>query len=858
MNNKGQNNRIKAGLSLAVVLFFFSFRIHGSLAVPQNDTIPLYDKGKIRKSIYPQTAPQHRLFYNFLWGKHYRDLYSTPITVKSAKLNSLYGGLRVQSSIPLLNGLLMQDNKKHLYLLRPVDGSSVFSKSDLLKRIYSKKDFKETYLDEFLTDVYTTAFPYAFVLTDELAGKVNLNSFDPQIFYIPDQELTDTVPDGSGIQDRLVSIYNLSVFTSGKNVINTDSLFAVLHSDKQYQVNQSEYIRERLLNMLFGDWNKSEENWRWLEKSSDGKLVYTPIVLDRNAAFSKVDGILFKGVLNMLGLKSVSDYNSKIDNFKKLNAIAYPLDVALTSQSDEEAWVREARFIVSQLTDNTIDSVFTMVPDELHGRDLDRIKMNLKKRRMELESVARNYCKYLQKTPVLTASDKDDRIVVERTGKKDLNISIYDAESGSLSFRKTYNKLTDEIWIYGLDGNDRFELTGLPVKGTPLIFVGGKGNNNYKIDNSQKLKIYEYPSYKQDDDTLSGTKMIRTNVENVHQYDSRKLKYSSLSITPFGVYDTDLGLYLGAFATYTKYGFKRSPYSYRHSVGYNYLVGFMYQGFFPNYNDSRTIILEAFASAGTSFTNFFGYGNETNPFRNEKQNFNRIYFSKYSISPSYRIKMNWGQEVISKAGLELFRVHRQENKFLTKIYTGPIEDFKTKVFTDLSITYGVSKELSRFIPSVSFSVTPGWKINVGNPGNNFQYIKSDVGINLAFIDRLTLATKLGCTVLFTDKYEFYQAAQTDLRGFRNSRFIGKQSFYQQTDLRLDMGRLENPFTPVDYGVFAGFDHGRVWYPGEHSNKWHHSWGGGFWLTFFKSYTGKFSYFKSDEGHRLWFGLGMGF
>ena len=56
------------------------------------------------------------------------------------------------------------------------------------------------------------------------------------------------------------------------------------------------------------------------------------------------------------------------------------------------------------------------------------------------------------------------------------------------------------------------------------------------------------------------------------------------------------------------------------------------------------------------------------------------------------------------------------------------------------------------------------------------------------------------TVLFDNDYEFYQAATIDLRGFRENRFIGKQSFYQYSDLRLDMGKLKNPFTPLKYGL----------------------------------------------------------
>lgn len=127
-----------------------------------------------------------------------------------------------------------------------------------------------------------------------------------------------------------------------------------------------------------------------------------------------------------------------------------------------------------------------------------------------------------------------------------------------------------------------------------------------------------------------------------------------------------------------------------------------------------------------------------------------------------------------------------------------------------------------------------------------------------FSDRFTWASLIKGTVLFDNDYEFYQAATIDLRGFRDNRFIGKQSFYQYSDLRLDMGKLKNPFTPLKYGLFAGFDYGRVWFPGERSHSWHTSYGGGIWLTFLNKFTTKYSWFGSTDSFRFAFELGLGF
>jgi hemolysin activation/secretion protein len=125
-----------------------------------------------------------------------------------------------------------------------------------------------------------------------------------------------------------------------------------------------------------------------------------------------------------------------------------------------------------------------------------------------------------------------------------------------------------------------------------------------------------------------------------------------------------------------------------------------------------------------------------------------------------------------------------------------------------------------------------------------------------------LATLLKGKALFDNDFEFYQAAtiggDTDLRGFRNQRFSGKQSFYQSTDLRWNLGKIDKGVAPLRYGVFGGFDYGRVWVPNEESDKWHQAYGGGIWINGVNLVTGKLSLFNSADGLRVSAGLGFGF
>lgn len=814
----------------------------------------------VKKSIYEPKALQHGSLYNKMWGVHYRNMYLTPILVPVIDISTVKGGLSLEKQIPHIHGLFMRNKLGHLYLVRVVGGSSTFMQSSFFRDIYNKEDFKETYLDKFIGDAYTITNPYSFLVADKLAGQLGLSSFNPQIYYLPKEATVDTIADGSCISDRLVAIYDLKEYNNSSKVYTTEELLKKIQMNKSYFVDQDEYIRERLLAMLIGDWNKVPENWRWTEKQIGDSLIYSPIVIDRSQAFTRVDGSFLKTMLGVLNLGSISNYDGEFKNMKKSNSLSFALDAALSNRSNKEAWVTQAKYIQNELTDKKIDQTFLSFPKEVRGEDTELIKSNLKSRRKQLVNAARKYYDILQKTPVVTGTVGQDKFVVEQLSRDSLAVNIYGNKSDNRLYRKIFNKRSKEIWIYGLDGNDSFIVKGKRAGAVSLLLIGGKGDNSYTIDDGNNTKIYDYKEHDKSKDSLARAKIMLTDVENVHAYDYQKQKYNTLDFTPMGIYDSDLGLSLGAYATYTMYGFKRVPYTYRHRLGYNYLEGFSYLGFFPPFDERFNLIVQASLSTPNNFYNFFGFGNQTPGYKDQKNSYNQVKIDKYNIVPSFYWRLDDYHRVIGSVSFELFQLKDKydESRFINQVYEHGDPIFKNKTFVDLGLTYEINRNFSDAVSKVEFSTTLGWKLNLGNADRNFTYWKANAGMNVKLTDRITFATKVTGNVLFTDKYEFYQAATTKLRGYRDNRFIGKQSLYQISDLRLDLGRLENPFTPVLYGVFAGFDYGRVWYAAENSKKWHTSCGGGFWLTFFKKYTGKFSYFGSKDGGRFYIDLGMGF
>lgn len=826
---------------------------------PTDSTLLPSSGERVKKSIYPKDQRTKSKIYNWLWGEHYRKLYTVPVTVPVLRMNTFMGGLDILRQVPDFHGLLVQNPQNQYFLLRPLGGATSFLGSDFFQEMYNKKDFKNTYMDEFIADSYTMINPYTFIVADHLAKASGLISIDSKIYFIPKNSTRDTVADGTMIQDKLVTVIDIPNLDRS-NIHTTKELLEQIRTSKGHEVDQNAYIRERLLDILIGDWNKIPENWTWRSSGQEDSVVYEPIVIDRNHAFTKVDGMMFKQMLNVLTLGFIVNYDSTLTkkNLKKVNSLGFPLDMAVTSQSDQSPWLSEARFLRQTLTDAVIDQSFRLLPEDIQSTETNLIRAKLKYRRDTLEHIARQYYKQLQRTPVLTGTDRNDRIVVKRYGRDSLQIMIYDDRNQPVFDRRYSEKETKQIWLYALNGNDTFEVEGKAKKEIPVYLISGKGENTYDIESGKNIRIYGYESEKEKLDTIPHVKKILSDDETIHAYDYEKIKYHTTSFTPWGIYDTDRGITLGAFFTYTEYGFKRAPFTYRHRIGYNYLEGLMYQGIFPSYDGRKNFHLDAFVGSPWNFSNFFGFGNATPGYKDEKRKYNRVTIHQYDLRPSLHLSLKKDQKLILYTGLNLYKVKRSNGRFISLFYPADSRIFKMNYFVDLGATYEIDKSFGRLLPNVTGSLSAGWVMNLKDAGRNFPYTEASLSWDMPFTDRFTWASLVKGRVLYNDKYEFYQSATIDLRGFRDNRFIGKQSFYQYSDFRFDMGTFKNSFIPLKYGLFAGFDYGRVWYPTEHSRRWHTSYGGGFWLTVMNKITTKYSFFGSTDTFRFMFELGMGF
>ena len=107
---------------------------------------------------------------------------------------------------------------------------------------------------------------------------------------------------------------------------------------------------------------------------------------------------------------------------------------------------------------------------------------------------------------------------------------------------------------------------------------------------------------------------------------------------------------------------------------------------------------------------------------------------------------------------------------------------------------------------------------------------------------------------------FYQSPQlgasSGLRGYRNERFTGEQSFLGNADVSYRFQQMKTFLFPITFIVYGGYDVGRVWVTNDTSKKWHSAYGGGLQVRWTDAMKANVSTFYGDEGVRLQFGLGF--
>lgn len=848
-----------------------------STSFPQTTTASIYD---------PEETEKGRL-YRSIWGDRYRELYGTEIQAPVADLDTLFGGLEVlrKGGGHQTRSLRLQDSTGREYNMRALKKSAVqFLQTVAYKDTPIQEDLENTLADRIIQDFYTSSHPYGFMAIPRLSEAAGIYHTNPRLIYVPKQKALGDYNQEFG--DELYMIVERpeedwtgyeSFGSPDHDIESTSGVFERLRRDEKYEVDEAAYIRARIFDMLVGDWDRHEDQWRWSEfEDEEGNRTFRPIPRDRDQVFSNYDGGFLATLRGITGFANqFALYDEDIEDVEWFNSAAMGLDRALIQNKGREEWMKQAEFLQRVITDEVIEDAFANLPEETRGESSENLVEKLRARRGNLIDIVSRYYDHLAEISIVTGTDKDDHIQVERLPRGETRITVYRIKNGEkadvVSDKIYSSRFTEEIWLYGLDDDDIFEVSGEGTDPIHLRIIGGQNNDIYRIQNGKKVRIYDHKSLPNTVEVNNGARTIFTDDYGVNVFDKDRRVFTSGTILPSVGFNPDDGLMLGLTTSYTINGFRRNPFTARHvfNAGYFFATqGFEigYEGEFANVVGEYNLGVGAYYSSPRSTHNFFGWGNETyNPDDELSLDYNRTRLSEIRAEAGLVRKTPFGSYFRYMAIFEGIRVEETEGRFLVDEYTADSNFFKRQYFAGAEGTFRYESYDYTLNPTngMKFELIGGGKVNTGD-GTTFAYLDPYLEFyNAVSRDRkLVLNTRVQGEFNFGNDFQFYQAAtlggNNGLRGYRQERFLGKEAFAAGADLRYSFDQFRTRFLPFQIGIFAGYDLGRVWLEGEHSEKWHDNYGGGFWVTGASAMNGKFNLFKGSEGWRFSFGFTFDF
>ncbi|MEO0527990.1 MAG: phosphoesterase, partial [Bacteroidota bacterium] len=635
---------------------------------------------RISASVYDATETDKSGFYKFWWGERYRKYYSTQVSAPTVDLDTLFGGLKVtrKGGGHQSKSLRLENKEGKEYVMRALEKSA----EAYLQAMVSKEEFiigktEGTAPNKVLMDFYTGDHPYAPFTIGKLADAVGVYHTNPVLYYIPRQQALGKYNDEFG--DKLFMIEERATgghgdqksFGYSNNLISTYDLIEKIASDEKYTVDTDAYIRARLFDMLIGDWDRHNDQWRWAEfkDTTTGNVVYKPVPRDRDQAYSIMgDGALMSFATRAIpALRLMEGFDDDIRSIKGFNSSpkTFSLDTYILPETTMDKWIEQARFIQQNINEETIDNALNEFPKEVQDETVGIIKRKLLSRKDNLQQTAEKYYQIINKRSVVVGTDKDDYFLIEDTGNGKTKVTGYRIKKGKkdgVFFTKEFDKkITKEIWIYGLDDDDYFEVKSDEKVGPKIRLIGGQNNDIYDISKRRKTKVYDYRT-QNNTFKKKGGRVKLTNNYSINTYDPFKAKASANQFIPTIGSNPDDGFRIGVSNVYTHNGFIQDPFTSQHKFNATYYFAtsgydFSYTGEYARALGNASIELAAKYTSPNFSINFFDFGNETPNFDDDLDlDFNRVKIEEISFAPSLIWRGRFGSKFRLGASIENIEV----------------------------------------------------------------------------------------------------------------------------------------------------------------------------------------------------------
>lgn len=807
-------------------------------------------------------APNPRYEAGWLWdlifGKEYRRVWATPVTVPVLDLNVYAGGLN-----PLKTGGFGQTTSLHM---RGQDGIRYVHRSlDKDPTRGLPPELKNTFVADIVQDQISSQHPYASLVVPDLLEPIGVLHVVPELYVMPDsprlgeyreqfaglvggfEERPNEAPDGS------------PGFAGADKVKSSEGMYDDLEDDGNEHVDAIAFLEARLMDIFLGDRDRHFDQWRWARiDNRDGSRKWFPIPKDRDQAFKVNDGLMMWAI-RIYQFQFVS-FGEEYPNIEGASYNGRELDRRLLVGLGASVWDSIAVEIQSKLTDSVIVRAVRNLPAEVFEVSGEEMIQRLKSRRDLLPEMAKDYYLLLANVVDLHSSDDPDVARIHRLPNGKVEIEIR-TQSGYPYFDRTFHpEETSEIRVLTHGGDDSLLVSGfgdgpitlriLPGGGDDVIvdtslrgsgkktlWYDHRGDNVVELGDNAELDTGE-PYKKHPDELFTPPHPEDMEARKAQTYGDYWFPVGSIGYAP------DFGLIVGGGAYQVSYGFRKQPYAYKWSVEGVVTTSTRFKLLtkldLPDIGPRWESHLDAYWSR-LELIRFNGFGNDV---ALEREAGSTFYDTRSTeITGSLFFKKRFSDNISIDFG---------------PVFTWARDESREGTFVKLSSDTLLGARDDLFLPGVGVSVTFDSRDNPGASrrgvylnlqGRGIPRVLGVDSLNgygkalaqaAAFVslDNAPLDPTLGLRVggsLAGGDFPFYRASflggRETIRGYRENRYAGDAMAFGNAELRFKVAEFPL-ILPWEAGLFGFADGGRVWYDGDpdNANKLHTGYGGGLWFS----------------------------
>ncbi|MDQ4141221.1 MAG: outer membrane protein assembly factor, partial [Bacteroidota bacterium] len=787
----------------------------------------------------------------FFLGKHYRPTWTTPIQVPYLDLDTTFNGLTVNKK-----GGGRQT--KSLTFKNPVDEEYVFRSVNKDPSKALNYELRETIIARVLRDQTTTQHPYGAMAADVMLNELDILHAHPKLYVLPDDPkigpFRSEFANLLGMLEERPSVPKKQEtgFAGAQEIVKSNKLFRELYNNPRVKVDKEQFARARVFDILVGDWGKHEDNWKWAGYKQENGMLYKPIPRDRDHVFSRWDGFIPWLADREWAKPSGENFDYTIKDIRSLTWQARHLDRLVANELIKNDWLNAAKTVQTRINEEIIENAVASMPAEIQTISGQEVSQKLKTRIKDLDTYTLNYYKLLAKYVDVVGSNQEEYFEVNRLKGGSVEVFVYgknqldkpDKSNSPYYHRIFYPPETKEIRLYGLKGQDIFDIKGESKKSIKIRVIGGPGSDVIEEKSKvaavgKKTFIYEQNPKSQVTPGEEG-KIIKTWNQSVYNYDRTAFAYNTYFPSPYISYNQYNGIEFGFGMLFTQQKFGKQDYSTKHQIQVSGTTRgnlvFNYSSRLHHVFRKWDVAFEGIYARPDNYNFFFGFGNET---IKDKALFNKDYYlaryNLYGVGTSL-IHDFWKRSNFSlTTSYQRYKGITEPNTFLNeqkKLYgIAPLHMLEGEVKLDLDFRdnpYLPNKGMRFFITHQNGFIT--------------NYNNQNYGITNAFVEHYSsmgnrFPVTLGLKAGGGDTYgnlPFYRQLSlgqlNDLRGYVRYRFTGDSKLYVNSELRVQLLDTKTEIVPIKLGIKGFYDWGRVYLDNENSNKWHQGYGGGIYIV----------------------------